>query len=421
MDSWIVNILIEIFRSIPWMVRNPSFVVVSLIALFLVYRQYLAIATQKRRMFGLVHGDPKWQTLKALGYGVVGGLLASFLFVLLGISVSHAGIIYVWPLALLLMLIYPRFLCFSYGGGIVAAASLLVGWPQVDVPSLMALIAVLHVVEAVLIYFTGSQDPMPVYVRKEEGQVVGGFILQKFWPLPFIGLFSAFISSELAGELAPMPQWWPLIQPAIEVPADSIMVYVPWLIVAAVGYGDIVLSNQPKNKTRVSSFSLLFFGVTLLVMAVLGSRWPIWQYVATVFAPVGHDLVIFLGRRREEERKAVFTNEAGPMVLDVLPDSIAQMAGLATGDIVKSANKVPVEDWYQIHETTMYADVELEVENFFDGTRKTLILPHSQSPIGVIPAPHPNSRFNVDYAAGQTPGKLGRFFGRLWRRLFSTR
>lgn len=421
MDFWILNIFLDIVRSLPQMITEPTFLVVTAIVLFLVYRQYLNIAEQKQRMYGAVGQDPRWQTLRALGYGILGGFLASLLFIILGISLSHAGIIYVWPLALILMLIYPRFLCFSYGGGIVAACSLIVGWPKVDVPSLMSLVAILHLVEAILIYFTGAQDPLPVYVRKEDGQVVGGFLLQKFWPLPFIGLFSILLTSEFMVDFATMPQWWPLIRPSIEVPADGILVYFPWLVVAAVGYGDIALSNHPKEKTRFSAGSLLVFAMVLLVLAVLGSQWLPLQYVATLFAPIGHELVIFLGRWREEHRKGVFTNDDGPMVLDVLPHSIAKEVGLATGDIIRSVNRVPVETWYQVFETRLYTDVELEVENIFDGSRRIISLPQSSAHLGVIPAPSAYSRFNVDYGAGQRPGRLGRLLARLWRRLFPSR
>ena len=97
---------------------------------------------------------------------------------------SEAGLWYVWPLALLLMLMHPRYLCFSYAGGIMALSSLLFGWPELNVPAVISLVAVLHMVEAVLIRWHGHLNPSPVYLRTGEGEVVGGLNLQKFWPCP---------------------------------------------------------------------------------------------------------------------------------------------------------------------------------------------------------------------------------------------
>jgi len=51
-------------------------------------------------------------------------LLAGAIMLLLGLSLSQIGLLYIWPVALLLLLLHPRFLCFSYAGGIVALAVL---------------------------------------------------------------------------------------------------------------------------------------------------------------------------------------------------------------------------------------------------------------------------------------------------------
>ena len=73
MDFWILNIFLDSVRSLPQMITEPTFLVVTAIVLFLVYRQYLNIAEQKQRMYGAVGQDPRWQTLRALGYGILVG------------------------------------------------------------------------------------------------------------------------------------------------------------------------------------------------------------------------------------------------------------------------------------------------------------------------------------------------------------
>jgi hypothetical protein len=84
--------------------------------------------------------------------GLAGGLAGSLLVILIGVSIEDhttAGggslaeaITYIWIIAILLSMINPRYLCFSYAGGIVALMNLLLGFPSVNVPGLMALIGV---------------------------------------------------------------------------------------------------------------------------------------------------------------------------------------------------------------------------------------------------------------------------------------
>ncbi len=51
------------------------------------------------------------------------------------------------------------FFNFAAGGGL----------QLVNVPQVMALVAILHLVEAFLIYFTGSMNVLPIYVSTKEG------------------------------------------------------------------------------------------------------------------------------------------------------------------------------------------------------------------------------------------------------------
>src|SRR5690606_32464385 len=105
---------------------------------------------------------PGVQMGRAVLYGALGGVMATAIFILLGISLNEVGIWPLWILALLLMLIHPRFLCFSYGAGILALSHLIFGLPDLDIPALMALVAILHLVEAVLIHLVGAAGATPI-------------------------------------------------------------------------------------------------------------------------------------------------------------------------------------------------------------------------------------------------------------------
>jgi len=185
----------------------------------------------ERAMFGRVINPVGQQVLTSLGLGVAGGFVVSAVLLFLGLSLEHIGLYFIWPVALLLLLFNPRFLCFSYAGGIVAAAALLArfisgkfphlarnallaGLVEINIPALLVLIALLHLLEAVLIYFSGHRGSSPIYLKKPGGQVVGGFSLQRFWPLPLTALLvTVVLPSEAVG--VSMPEWWggPLSSP----------------------------------------------------------------------------------------------------------------------------------------------------------------------------------------------------------------
>src|SRR5690606_41661119 len=94
-----------------------------------------------------------------------------------------AGVGYARLVAIALMMVHPRFICSAYAGGILSVTHLLFGWPGLSVPAIMALVAVLHLVESLLILLHGPTGATPVYVRRPDGRVVGGFTMQKFWPI----------------------------------------------------------------------------------------------------------------------------------------------------------------------------------------------------------------------------------------------
>ena len=172
--------------------------------------------------------------------------------------------------ALLLMLIQQRFV-FCVCGGVLSVLHLVFGFPQgFSVAQVMALVAVLHLIEALLIYLTGSIYLFPVYVSNPRGEVVGGFNLQKFWPLPLVVFFAGlYPDPEVLKGLIDMPDWWPLIKAGFSGVGDGNEVVYSMLAVPAVlGYGDIATTTTPREKTRRTAGELAGFSVILLLLAI---------------------------------------------------------------------------------------------------------------------------------------------------------
>ncbi|MEG6523065.1 PDZ domain-containing protein [Desulfotomaculum sp. 1211_IL3151] len=329
-----------LFQTLAMVFLEPQILQLFLVVLAIVALQYYRMGKAKERMFGLKPRSPWRDVLIATGFGLVGGIMASYIMVFVGLTLSGSGLIYLWPLAILLMLIDARFLCFAYAGGILALSSLIFGWPKISVPQILGLVAILHFIEAFLIWVSGHLGAMPVFIKNAQGKVVGGFALQKFWPIPLTVMVVIGQTSIPAGGIS-MPDWWPLIKGDLGSNVDN-MIYSLMPVVAGLGYGDLAAARSPKQKGKISAVLLALYSVILLVLAVLADRQPFIGIIAALFSPLGHELLIYLGRRMEAGKSIYSTTSEGVKILDVVPGYPAWQAGIRSGDVILEVNGMAV-------------------------------------------------------------------------------
>jgi hypothetical protein len=203
------------------------------------------------------------------------------------------------------MLLNPRFLCFAYAGGVLSLVHLFTGYPDLDVAQLMGLIAILHMIESLLILSNGSYNPLSVNVKIGQ-EIRTGFNLQKFWPIPLVALMSSGIIPD-TGSAISMPDWWPLLKGYSTMISDQNYVLLP--VLAVLGYGEVCTTTEPWRRVKKSAFNLFIFSIILLILAVLASRWSSLLLAAALFAPLGHETVIWLGKREESRGKALHLPE----------------------------------------------------------------------------------------------------------------
>lgn len=381
------------WQTFTLMFTDLRYILILTLVFGIVYRQYSKIREYEQGFFGLQRIDPLRETAAAAIYGLAGGFLATVLFIALGISVTNAGAAYLWLAALLLMLIHPRFLCFAYAGSLVSIVHLITGYPQVHIATLMALVAVLHLVEAALIFVDGHHGSSPMFFKHKSGKVVGGFALRKFWPMPTIALVGlAVAGTGMEWETVSMPDWWPIFRAGLEVPEGHIWIYMLFPLVVALGYSDFVQTELPKTKARRSAAMLMVYSLVLLGLALLANANPVLSLLPVLFAPLGHELVILWSQWREQHREPVFRGDDGVMVLSVYPGSPAEQMGLQVGDVIRSVNGVEVRDLSQlVNEISPWAvDPVFVVENqFLEPKRREVRFRGTVPPLGIIPAPHP--------------------------------
>ncbi|MFZ7101320.1 MAG: PDZ domain-containing protein [Peptococcaceae bacterium] len=381
-------------KLIPLIIYNlislfsqPIFWLVMLIIWF----QFRRMAKMKSEFFNVPEESVVRPTIIATIYGIIGGLVGSFILVLVGISILEVGIQYLWILAIAMMLVNQRFMCFAYAGGVVSLSKYFLGYPEVSIPQVMGLVAILHLVEAVLILLSGHLGAVPVYVKGKHDKLIGGFNLQKFWPLPIVAMVAIVPDVEIVGGVLKMPDWWPLIK-AEFLNENNNIIYQMIPVIAGLGYGDIALTALPKEKTSRSASYLAVYSLILLGLAIIAANYPAMGIFAALFAPCGHEFVIFLGRRHEFSGEPLFTNPPrGVMVLDLLESSPLKSGGLRTGDIILAVNGVRADSSYDLDYALQHAGDAFEIE-FLAGRKKVLKRrlikrPTVGKPLGLILVP----------------------------------
>jgi len=387
--------------------------------LALVGYQYWQLQKNQTRMFGVYGYTLRRQVTLAAVYGLVGGLFGSFLLTLVGLTINQLGLSYIWPVALVLMAIHMRFLCFAYAGGLVALSSVLFGWPVVNVPQVLALVAILHITESILIFVSGRYSAVPLIMRREDGRMVGAFSLQNFWPLPLV-LLGAVAMPEASlpqGGVINMPDWWPLLPLNLEAAEGHKWIYAMMPVVAALGYSDVAIASSPEQRRKQSAFHLAIYSIVLLALALLSARYHWLQAVAAVASPLGHELLIQWDNRRELNGIPRFVPpDEGVMILDTVVDSPARKMDLKPGDIIYNLAGISINNGYDLAHALSYAPTEFSLQI----KRETKVhhlqgrFSNSERRLGIILVPQGNEEHFVEMREDKLwlwqwlKGKVGR-------------
>ena len=317
--------------------------------------QYWQLRKSQIKLFGVAESSLPHQVGWSLLYGTAGGLFGSLLATIVGLSINDSGLNYVWPVALGLMFFNMRFLCFAYAGGIVALSSLVFGWPTVNVPQLLGLVAILHFTESMLIAISGRYSAAPLIIKTKSGQLAGAFSLQNFWPLPLVLMAATAIpSGEIASGIG-MPDWWPLFPAGADLPAGSEWLYVLLPVVGVLGYTDIAVQSLPAERRKFSAIHLAIYSALLLGLSFMGTKYLFFQFAAALVSPLGHELLIQYDNHQEVEGAPRLVPSAyGLMVLDSVSHSPARTIGIRPGDIMLQFDKIEVNSRYELVEALRF-------------------------------------------------------------------
>lgn len=305
--------------------KSPFFILV----LFIIYLQYYKIGKMEREILGY-RKPALLKLIVSTAFGVLGGIITTVVFLYLGIVVIPKDFIYILIVAIILSIINPRYMCFAYGGAIVSLSSLIFGYPQIKIPQIMSVVAVLHIVESILILLDGGRSKLPMYLEKKD-QLIGGFNMNRFWPIPFV----IFIGDGL--------------------------IY-PITLIAILSYGDYAISSYPGRKVIKTSLFLFLYSIILLYISNKLSN----LFLPPIFALLGHEYIILRNKLLEDKKPPIFTTpNKGVKVLDTIPNSIANSLGLGTGDILLRVNGIEINNTKDMEDIVDIRWSRLKVD-FFD-------------------------------------------------------
>lgn len=386
--EWVELIILSL-QSVLTIIINPLFWVV----LFLIYLQYNKVAKMEKKLLGKEKTSAKKRVLGSLGVGMLGGILGTIVVSILGVAIQLEDFRFILPLAILLMLVNVRYLCFSYAGGIISLSSLIFGFPKINVSSIIALVAVLHLIESILILIDGHKHPTPIFIEHDKYGTVGGFTLQRFWPIPFAVLLVVLGQIQGSTDIN-LPEWWPLFI-SKNLDMDNITLQLT-VVIAALGYGDIAVTSSPKQKSKKSSLRLAAYSIVLLILAGISSYIYAFKFIAALFAPIAHEGLIIYSQKEEKSRMPIYKKHyRGLTVLDVKDNSVAEKMGIKPGYIMLKANNYSVNEkedlLYVLNQFPTYLWIEvidekgenriLEYTDYLNGINSlgTIIIPKSSN------------------------------------------
>ena len=310
------QIMVQILAQCMTMITMPIFWVIALllavqVGLIEIKKQKQVVGKLPAFLFAIIE---RWVCI--IISGILGGVIASTLFLLTGISLAYDTVLYLWMIMFFFFMIKRRFFCFAYAGGALVLVQAIANRCGItmfhfDSETILALVAILHFTEAILIQISGTLLQLPVYFRNEKGILTAKSQLQMCWPIPLVipmpvlqDSMQNYIREQSVGYYV-MPDWWPLFGTAQSAEVTALYYLMPLL--AMIGYSDLAEPRMEKTQTNKSALLLILYSMLLFLLVWVSSRIHSVLVVAALFSILGHEAILRLGQ--VDMRKYVHTKK----------------------------------------------------------------------------------------------------------------
>ncbi|NEW08816.1 PDZ domain-containing protein [Paenibacillus sp. SYP-B3998] len=399
----LIQLLERLLQAVLQLFLNP-FYYIGILFIVLHYRKQVQM---ERKLFHTkLHSllDESWRTVL---WGWVGGISASVLMLFAGVTVQADVIVLLWAISIVLLIIRVRFLCLAYAVGILGIAHAVAAWlPNIaslqetvpmldivvraDIPSLLIIVAVLHLLEGIMVGYQGTRMATPLFLEGKRGRIIGAHQLQGFWPIPL------FLLVPLAGGSTGGLPWWTLLD------ADLASGWSLLAFPAMIGFTELTISKLPRIQTRQSAKLLYLYGMIVLGAAIVSNYWSPVIIVAAVLSIGLHEALISYNRWVDAKQSPLFVHSSrGLMVLSVVPNSPAEGMGIVTGEIIHKVNGHKILSKADLHAAMQLnsAFCKLEVLNEQGEVRflQRGIFSGDHHQLGIILAPDQHALYYVEY------------------------
>lgn len=407
-----MELILYTLRTVAYAIVEPMHIFMLVVLGLMFYSKNKRISLMQKMTIGETINSPLELTLSQIALGIIAGAIVSLMLSLLGIVFNeNSGIEIMFMISILLLFIKKRFICFSYSGAVLGGISILASflasatntdsYINVNILALMTFVGLMHIVEGFLVMVDGSRGAIPVFSNRNE-KIVGGFSYNRYWALP-VAIFIAVTSniSSVGTSSIATPDWWPIINrpEALLLLSSAIIVAMP--LYGVVSYNSVSFTKEKSKKPIYSGIGILVYGVILTLIAQLAQFGIIGQIVVVIFAPLGHELMIRIQNKIEDNGEYLYvTDDNGVSVLEVAPDSPAYASGVRRGDKILEVNENKVLSEVEVFKAVRenFKEISFRVKKISGEIVDLTILPKNKR-VGMLLVPRmveADSIFSVD-------------------------
>ena len=386
-----MELFLNTLQSIAYIIIEPPLTGILIILGIIFFFKNRKLSFMQSMIVGEKMDGALELTLSQIVMGLVGGIVASIILAYTGIIFTgNSGIEILLLIAIVLMFIKPRFICFSYSGALLGLASIVVntfnitssdGTPilKINILMLMSFIGILHIVEAILVSIDGSKGSIPVF-SKRDNVIIGGYALKRNWILP-MAIFIAYSMASYSGgrDIVATPDWWPLIRDASTGDILKNMVLATFPFFGVIGYGTVTFSYKKEQKARLSGMYILAFGIILTAVAQLARFGIVGELIVVIFAPIAHEAMLKIQSQLDAGKEPIFvSDEKGISVLELVKYSHAYDLGFRVGDKILAIDGESIETEMEVYVALRQLNRKMNVTSL-SGEQKEIITKKGES------------------------------------------
>ena len=331
--------------------ENPIFLIILAVIGVIFYKRNLNIEREQEYIVGEKVNSALELTFSQLTVGIIGGIVASMLLFILGVTFNdNSAIEALFILSFILMFYKPRMICFSYSGAILGLGALIISCIfngvmdykiiNINTVSLISFVAIMHLIEGVMVILDGYRGAIPTF-KVKKGKIIGGFKLSRNWLVPTV-LIMFSVNKSLNDEITVSNLATKLGM--LDIKTLGSMALFAMSLYAMVGFKAKTFTLSKENKAKESGEIIIFYAIILLVLAQLSRVNIYFEVSSLLLMPIVHEAMLSYQRYRENNREYTYISDDGISVLDFLPNSPLRSIGIESGDRIISVNGFKVRE-----------------------------------------------------------------------------